>query len=364
MQQAEGSEAPASVRVADTYAELDPHEIWWRDHQVWLAERGYMLRPRYHPDWRPSWVAQNIEPDDCEDAIPTLYKSLMDATRISDGKIVMLKTVSDETHPYELEINRLFNSEPYASHPRNHCVRVYEILSLPEDPHLHILVMPLLRPFNEPSFKTIGEVVDFFHQVFEADDRDCMDLNIMLDPVSMYPSLFHPQQNLLSIDRKSRAKHYTRTSRPPKYYFIDFGLSGIYDPAKGRTIDRPLLGGDKTVPEFRNDLETPHDVYSTDIYYLGNMIRETFLQVYGGLEFMLPLVNDMVQDDPTKRPKIDEVVKRFAEIRRSLSWWKLRSRLAEQNESGLYKAYQATKHVFRTMGYVATFRSAVPSPSK
>lgn len=30
-------------------------EVWWRDHQVWLAERGYMLRPRYRPGWVPSW---------------------------------------------------------------------------------------------------------------------------------------------------------------------------------------------------------------------------------------------------------------------------------------------------------------------
>lgn len=30
---------------------LDHREIFWRDHQEWLQEKGYMLRPRYHPDW-------------------------------------------------------------------------------------------------------------------------------------------------------------------------------------------------------------------------------------------------------------------------------------------------------------------------
>ena len=34
------------------------HETFWRDHQVWLAERGYMLRPRYKPDWQPSWEGE------------------------------------------------------------------------------------------------------------------------------------------------------------------------------------------------------------------------------------------------------------------------------------------------------------------
>ncbi|KAJ7354603.1 hypothetical protein DFH08DRAFT_855393 [Mycena albidolilacea] len=47
---------------------------------------------------------------------------------------------------------------------------------------------------------------------------------------------------------------------------------------------------------------------------------------------MRPLVDDMVQADPAKRPTIDEVVARFADIRRGLSGWKLRSTLlAEGN---------------------------------
>lgn len=33
---------------------LLPLELWWRDRQVWLQEKGYMLRPRYHPNWVPS----------------------------------------------------------------------------------------------------------------------------------------------------------------------------------------------------------------------------------------------------------------------------------------------------------------------
>ena len=30
---------------------LTPEEVYWRDHQVWLEQSGYMLRPRYHPTW-------------------------------------------------------------------------------------------------------------------------------------------------------------------------------------------------------------------------------------------------------------------------------------------------------------------------
>jgi hypothetical protein len=29
-------------------------EKWWRDHYELLKQRGYLLRPRYQPDWSPS----------------------------------------------------------------------------------------------------------------------------------------------------------------------------------------------------------------------------------------------------------------------------------------------------------------------
>lgn len=35
---------------------LTEGELFWRDHQKWLQKRGYMLRPRYMPDWKASWL--------------------------------------------------------------------------------------------------------------------------------------------------------------------------------------------------------------------------------------------------------------------------------------------------------------------
>ena len=34
------------------------HEMFWRDHQAWLVQKGYMLRPRYRPGWTPSWEGE------------------------------------------------------------------------------------------------------------------------------------------------------------------------------------------------------------------------------------------------------------------------------------------------------------------
>ncbi|KIK01655.1 hypothetical protein K443DRAFT_77168, partial [Laccaria amethystina LaAM-08-1] len=63
-------------------------EIFWRDHQLWLKECGYLLRPRYHVDWKASWVRnKRLDYADCEDGI----SGLLDATRIVDGKHVIMK---------------------------------------------------------------------------------------------------------------------------------------------------------------------------------------------------------------------------------------------------------------------------------
>ena len=33
--------------------ELDPREVWWRDRYKQLSNNGYLLRPRYSPQWVP-----------------------------------------------------------------------------------------------------------------------------------------------------------------------------------------------------------------------------------------------------------------------------------------------------------------------
>jgi hypothetical protein len=111
--------------------------------------------------------------------------------------------------------------------------------------------------------------------------------NIMLDPSHMYPEGFHPAQMDRSRDFKGRAKRYTRTQRPPRYYLIDFGLSRQYRSRKA--LDVPLRGGDKSAPEHRNAaLCNP---FYTDIYYLGNLVRQEFMQVRWAMP-TIPYRND------------------------------------------------------------------------
>lgn len=46
---------------------LDQGERFWRDHYFWLRDKGYVLRPRYHPDWVASWKDTDKSWLFCED---------------------------------------------------------------------------------------------------------------------------------------------------------------------------------------------------------------------------------------------------------------------------------------------------------
>ena len=87
---------------------------------------------------------------------------------MSDGKMVMLKKVNTETHPHEVENSQFLSSEGFASDPRNHCVPLLEVLPDPEEDHIVILVLPLLRSYADPHFLTIGEVIACLQQLIRV----------------------------------------------------------------------------------------------------------------------------------------------------------------------------------------------------
>jgi hypothetical protein len=85
-------------------------------------------------------------------------------------------------------------------------------------------------------------------------------------------------------------------------------------------------------------------------------------QKFQGFEFMESLVADMVQDDPTKRPKMDEVVNRFLQIKGKLSTWKLRTRIVRRDEIWPLAVWRSVGHWYRTFGYVLGRKAAIPEP--
>lgn len=52
----------------DGVFDLTQQETWWSEHYEFLLSRGYKLRRRFRPGWKPSWNDTNLNPFFCEDA--------------------------------------------------------------------------------------------------------------------------------------------------------------------------------------------------------------------------------------------------------------------------------------------------------
>jgi hypothetical protein len=109
--------------------------------------------------------------------------------------------------------------------------------------------------------------------------RDCWGNNMMMEGWHLYPDGFHPIRKDRKRDYSGQAKHFTRTQRPPKYYLIDFGLSRRFSPDDRDPGARPIMGGDKSVPEMVNYESGTLNPFHTDIYYIGNMVKTDFIMV-------------------------------------------------------------------------------------
>ncbi|KAK0454495.1 hypothetical protein EV421DRAFT_1757217 [Armillaria borealis] len=306
-------------------------EIFWALHQPFLAESGYNLRAKYEPGSKPPQWKTRGDMVCSEDHTPYPHNGIMDATRASNERLLTLKAISKSRHPYEVTIGRFLSSPPMDSHPKNHCVPVFDVLQSPLDNDIEIIVMPRLRSFDSPAFDTVGEFLDCFRQIFEGIEfmhthmvahRDCTSINIMLDASELYPEGFSPVNPWLVPNHSGleKAKHITRIQCWPRYYLIDFGISRRYDPSNVPPMEPPISGGDKHPPEHSIITVNPPWVdscnpFPTDVYYLGSMLKRIFsVGTFRPLKFLSPLADDMIRWDPNLRPTIGEVVQRFAEL--------------------------------------------------
>ena len=91
----------------------------------------------------------------------------------------------------------------------------------------------------------------------DVSSRDISILNVMMDPKPILPAMFHPQWTWRQLrDITKDVRPYSRTARPVKYYFIDFGIA-VRVPAGGDV--RSTLGDacqDHDVPELSNTVQS------------------------------------------------------------------------------------------------------------
>ena len=131
--------------------------------------------------------------------------------------------------------------------------------------------------------------------------RDCAMPNIMMDASALYPDGFHPINTDALPDGFTPAKPLPRHDQDITYYFIDFGLSRRYDPNRGPPRELPIFPADKSVPEHQGAFyDIPSDPFATDIYLLGNAIRDRFTTVRGILSCFIQHTDALSSDVPLR----------------------------------------------------------------
>ena len=150
----------------------------------------------------------------------------------------MLKKLLEEEGPYELQLNRLFSSEPLASNPRNHCASLLDVIELPNDPP--IMVHSQLRTYYNPPFHTYGEFVAFFGQIC---DVRC----------SPPPLIWITLLNCYCLGSSIHARAPCRSSVSASFYdpipVFDFAFQGLHC---GKHHARPIKDVSQVIPSHGN----------------------------------------------------------------------------------------------------------------
>ncbi|KAJ6594501.1 kinase-like domain-containing protein [Mycena capillaripes] len=388
----EEATADLRTRLPDLYKKeqtilaggLANFEHFWRDHYSWLQKSNYLLRPRYSPDWSAPWKDGKKHPNNFSDSVLPPSGALMDATRISDGAYVVLKQ-TDRLGPEvvsggmrEAYIGQKVASKPLASDPKNHCIRFIEILHVPDNEDMDLIVMPLMFHWNAFPFLTIGEAVEFLSQIFEGLQflhnnhiwhGDCKANNIVMDPTPILRDPPHPWCIEKTRDFQDARPPRSRTGHPVKYYWIDFDISDEHDPSKGPPLVDPGYGGIRHVPEFLLK-DQKCDPFAVDVWCLGFLVQAYFTEgseLIGtpkkrGFGFLDELVAEMVQEDPAKRPNMNQVVDQFSKIKAGQSEWKLRSRFMD-DQARDSSALRSIGFWARQLYFKARRIPAIPSPA-
>ncbi|CDO76263.1 hypothetical protein BN946_scf184470.g21 [Trametes cinnabarina] len=301
-----------------------------------------MLRPRYRPDWEPSWQRDpSINVLFAEDHL-TMHATrphLMDARRVSDNKLVLIK--SNRHDSPEFDIATHLSSPAMRRDPCNHSVPIIDVLRDPADDTAVFIVMPFLKRIDDPPFESVGNVLDCCEQfleglVFMHDNgvahRDCAYRNLMVDADPLYPKGFHPMVEFCLPDNPfTLAPVWSRRGVSLRYYYVDFGISTRYAPNEPRNPVLGTAGLDQEVPELSNDV--PYDPFKLDIVILGNTFRELFLDKYRNVTMLAPLVHQMVAKMPAERPSAAEALQEFKEFRQGVSSFQASLRLRPRDEA-------------------------------
>ncbi|KAG9038407.1 hypothetical protein FRB95_001264 [Tulasnella sp. JGI-2019a] len=282
---------------------LDKDELQWASQYEFLQAHGYLLRPRYRPEWVASWL-------------PGPYDILAE-----DGILI--------SHP-ETSISEFLWSEDLQKDPRNHSCPLLDVLRDDSEPDREILVLAVLRRLDEPRPASVRECVDLIEQMLEGlvfmhehkvAHRDCAFGNVMMDARAMFPKGWHPQSiGVLPNGARIKNVNPSRTAAGSvQYHFIDFGISS-HNEDFVRGFD-----GQERAPELSDDIS--YDPYKLDVFILGMFYQHFLVENHIGVDFILPLIKYMTPESPSERPSAAEAFDMFKTIQAKMTNNQLSQRL-------------------------------------
>ncbi|KAJ7854995.1 kinase-like domain-containing protein [Mycena olivaceomarginata] len=313
--------------------------------QPFLHAQGYQLRPRYHPNWIPSWTATKGMYDrfNREDNIPSFATRVLDATRICDGEKVVLKRV--ETNGEEIAIIKYLTSPPLRKDPRNRTIPLLDIVPAPHT-SWSFLVMPYCRVFDYPPFHCPSEFLEAMTQFLEGlqfmhehniAHFDVAPQNMVMDESRVIPQGSHfarPETHTGIYHHQLFSWNDRCTVSPVKYYYIDFGLSLHFPGGRAGALTDGTLRTFPTIPEL--SLTVPYDPFPVDIFQLGLTIEKLVAQAYPDLEDFRAVADAMMTKNPKDRPTPQDALTHLHSIASTISPSKLSSQIWEK-DIGIWK---------------------------
>lgn len=97
-----------------------------------------------------------------------------------------------------------------------------------------------------------------------------------MDARPLFPQGHHPVELDRTPDILYDATHLPRLDFPVRYYFIDFGISTVFDEGESPYV-LGTKGRDKEPPELSDHI--PYNAFMLDVYILGHLYQMEFLDV-------------------------------------------------------------------------------------
>ncbi|KAF8206232.1 kinase-like domain-containing protein [Mycena galopus ATCC 62051] len=342
-------------------------EAKWVEIQPFLLSAGYKLRPRYDPNWVPSWWSLTWQ--ECEHN-----------NRWEESRTDVLKWMA--TTSEELQCIKYISN---ISDPRNRIIPILQILPLPDGIHV-LVVMPYGRQFNHPAFHCRLEFVEVMRQFLEGLELmhehnfchfDIAPKNLMMDETRAVPRGSHFSYPKTHDGYRGVFAWENRCSvGPVDYYYIDFGLSRHYPKGKDTALTMGTLRTFPTIPELSETV--PYNPFKVDVFQLGltmaNVIKvdfkcyilsrqffdSHFTQDYPALRAFYPVADRMMSTNPSDRPEPAQSLQEFNSIADRMSSKELCSPILRKEGNVTYflrkvasvfqKDYLPTKRYERLMG--------------